>query len=267
MKKLTLTLASVVMLFSGSFGQMRPEAGDIGIGFHVSGLANVAIFNWPQANTGGMVIADPLNILTPGTTIGQLVPQNFLFGRYYLSSNLALRASLGINSTVQNTHSVDSAFGGVITDDSKTTAFSWGIGAGIENHFATSATRLDPYAGAMFQINMVGGIQNEMTSDFSNASDPSLDTQTRVNTNYKGGGAWNFDLIGGFNYFFSDYIAIGAEVTWGFSSMGVGGDYTQESEVTAGGTTTTGSDAGSEKTTSSGFRVGSTSGVNLSIFW
>lgn len=249
--------------------QMKPEAGDMGLGFKVTGLANVSFLNWGTGGLQGAVINDPLGVLPPGTTVGSLIPQNMLFGRYYLSSNLALRAGLGINSMSGNTHEVDSIFvpeAGINTTDTKMSGFSWGLAVGIENHFATSASRLDPYAGAQFTINMLGSIKSESTSEDTYPT-AANNVTTVNNTSWKGGSAWNFDLIGGFNYFFNDYVAIGGEVTWGFMGMGVGGEYTSTTDVTIGGTTTSSTTTGEAKTSNSGFRVGATSGVNFSIFW
>jgi hypothetical protein len=265
MKKITITMIAAFGLFTATQAQMKPEAGSMSLGFHVTGLANVSFGNWSSSGLNGLV-SDPYGILPGNTTLDALVPQNMLFGRYYLSSDLALRVSLGINSMTMNDHEIDSLFTGITTFDSKTSAFSFGLGAGIEKHFATSASRLDPYAGAMLGFASLGSIQNEVQSDYTDPVD-SLSTTSRTNVVYKGGSAFNFDLIGGFNYFFSDNIAIGAEVMWGFGMASVGGEQTFENETNAGGANSTVTDVKNFQTKSSGFRVGATSGVNFSIFW
>lgn len=262
-------MVAALCMVTVSKAQMKPEAGTMGLGFHVNGLANVAFGNWGTTGLSGAVIDDPLGIFAPGTTVDQLVPQNVLFGRYYLSSNMALRVSLGINSLSSKSHSVDSVFipeAGINTTDDNTSAFSFGIGAGIENHFATSASRLDPYVGAEFSIGMLGGINNEMTSD--NVYPTASNNQTVVTTtDWKGGMSYMINLLGGFNYFFSDNVAIGAEVGWGFGGLSMGGTYTQVTDVTVSGVTTTTQTTGEAKVSASGFRVNSTGGVNFSIFW
>lgn len=262
-------MVALFCVINVSKAQMKPEAGDMSLGFKVTGLAGVSFLNWSQTGLGGQVINDPLGILPPGTTVSTLIPQNTLFGRYYLSSDLALRVSLGINSVSESSTSVDSVFipeRGIETIDSKMSGFSWSLGAGIEKHFATSASRLDPYAGAHFNIAMLGNLKMETNTDDSFVTAANNFSVTD-NVVWSGGSAWNFDLIGGFNYFFSDNIAIGAEVSWGYMGMGIGGEYTEDVSVTVGGTTTTTKTIGESKTSASGFRVGSTSGVNFSIFW
>jgi hypothetical protein len=238
MKRVTTAVIAMFCVVTFSNAQMKPEGGEWGLGFHVTGLANVAFGNWSTTGLNGAVINDPLSILPPGTTVGSLVPQNVLFGRYYLSSDLALRMTLGINSLSAKTHTVDSVGTGIETIDDNTSAFSFGIGAGIEKHFATSASRLDPYAGAEFQIGMLGSIKNEMT-DNTEIPSPGTNTLVTSNTTWDGGMSWSFNLLGGFNYFFSDYFAIGAEVSWGIMGMSIGGEYVNDTETTVAGVTTT----------------------------
>ena len=263
MKKLSLTLMALALTATGMFAQTKPEAGSVGLGFRVTGLANVAFGNFMTTGLNGAPINDQLGILPAGTTVSDLVPQEMLFGRYYLSSDLALRAGLGINSLSNKIESTDSIFDAVTVAEQKTSAFSFGVSVGIEKHFASAAGRLDPYAGAQIGFGMLGAIK-QTYSDNTN-SDPA--TSTEISREWDGGSAFNVDLLAGFNYFFSDNFAIGAEMSWGFGSVSTGGDYLETTTATAGGTSVTSEQRGAYKWGVSGFRVGSTAGVNASIFW
>ena len=264
MKKVALAMIAAACAFTTANAQLKPEAGSVGLGFKVSGLANVAFNNWGNTGLDGMVLPDPDgNISLTGFDIGAMVPQQMMFGRYYLSSDLALRVGLGINSMSSKMSAVDSSGAFITTTEDNWSAFSLGIGAGVEKHFASAASRLDPYAGAMINYSMIGGITREMTSNTN--SDPA--TSMTATYDISGGSAFGIDLIGGFNYFFSDNFAVGAEMSWGYGSGSVGGEWNSTEVVTNGGTSATVNRTGEEKWSGGGFRVGSTAGVNASIFW
>ena len=88
-----------------------------------------------------------------------------------------------------------------------------------------------------------------------------------TNNKIAGGSHFGLDLLAGFNFFFTDNFALGGEFSWGFHSTKMGGDYTTETSVTSAGTTVTTKGAGNSTVSSAGLRVGSTAGVNASIFF
>jgi hypothetical protein len=264
MKKVALAMIAAACAFTSANAQLKPEAGSIGLGFKVSGLANVAFNNWSNTGLDGAVLPDPDgNISATGFDVAAMVPQQMMFGRYYLSSDLALRVGLGINSMSAKGSGVDSVGANLMTWEDNWSAFSLGIGAGVEKHFASAASRLDPYAGAMISYSMIGGITRDFTSNIN--TDPAVDVANTYEIS--GGSAFGIDLLAGFNYFFSDNFAVGAEMSWGYGSGSVGGDWNSTEVTTVGGTATTVNRTGNEKWSGGGFRVGSTAGVNASIFW
>lgn len=264
MKRLFLTLTALVLTFGFAQAQLKPEAGSVGLGFRLTGIANVSFSNFMQTGLSGQQLPDPVGLFG-GTSISvnAIAPQEMMFGRYYLSSDLALRVGLGINSASMKSSTVDSVGANILTTDDQTSAFSFGISAGVEKHFASAASKLDPYAGAQINFGSIGKIKNEFHSNLN--TDPAVDNT--VVTELAGGSNFGVGLLAGFNYFFSDNFAIGAELGWGFSSTSVGGDWTQTSTAISGSTTTTSTSIGTAKSSSSGFGVGSTAGVNASIFW
>jgi len=266
MKKIVLAIIAMVCFASISQAQLKPEAGSMGFGFNLTGLANVSFGPFMQTGVSGSALTDPtgLGVLPAGINIvDDLVPQQMFFGRYYIASDLALRVGLGINSTSMKWEATDSAGTAITTQDGSTKAFSFGLGVGVEKHFASAATKVDPYMGAQINFSSLGKIKSDYNS--STNSDPAI--STAMVGEMAGGSAFGVDLIGGFNYFFTDNFAIGAEFSWGFMSASVGGDWSTSSTSTAGGTSTTVNTVGMAKQGWSGFRVGHTSGVTASIFW
>jgi hypothetical protein len=125
---------------------------------------------------------------------------------------------------------------------------------------------LDPYAGAALTVGMIG----KGKSALKDATTTSTNVTT-VDATYeiKGGMAFGVNLILGFNYFFSEKIALGAEASWGFNSSTFGGEYsgTRTTTTTSPATTTSKPTKGIVKSGFSGFSVGSTAGITLSYFF
>jgi opacity protein-like surface antigen len=263
MKKVIFACIVALGLSSAAQAQLKPEAGSVGFGFRINGIANTALTNWSNTHLAGQSLVDPLGLLGAPTAVTDLVPQEMFFGRYYIASDLALRVGLGINSLSAKTSSTDTIIATPTTTDTKTSAFSFGINLGVEKHFASAAEKLDPYAGAQLSFASLGAVKQTAESNTGGTSPFS----STVNNSIAGGSSVGFDLLGGFNYFFTDNFALGAEFSWGYHSVKMGGDYTTESSFTSGGVTTTASGAGNATRSQSGFRVGSTAGVNASIFF
>ena len=258
----------LTLIFLGSVvftqAQLKPQAGSVGLGFRVTGLFNVGLFNFQNTALQGAPFNDPTGGTFAGiNSVDDIVPQQMMFGRYYVTSDIAIRAGLGINSVSTTTNTVDSIAPQIRTTDTKTSAFSWGISAGVEKHFASAASRIDPYAGLQIDFGSIGKLKNE----FKEVDTPDPVTTTEIMTELDGGSTFGINALAGFNYFFTDNFALGGEFSWGFNSMNVGGDWVETTNVTIGGNTTTNERRGSAKTSTSGLRVGSTAGVNASIFF
>lgn len=273
MKKVAIAFVAALAVFSTSQAQLKPEAGSVGLGFRVTGLANVAFSNWMSSGLSGNSIPDPMNLSGDGSADGLTaitIPQEMFFGRYYLSSDLAIRFGLGINSMSTAREMSDSNIIQIGDTEIETSldeakGFSFAISAGIEKHFASAASRLDPYAGAQINFASLGSMTMEGST--TDATDPA--SSTSYSYVIAGGSHFSINLLAGFNYFFSDNFAIGAEMMWGFGSTSTGGDWSFDGSATGGNpsVTTTTTNGGSSTWKRSGFGVGSTAGVNASIFW
>jgi len=271
MKKISIIL--IFAAFSCSvYGQNMPKEGYSGLGFNVTGLADVAFDNFGQTAISGAIVPDPLGILNGGfdLSIDALIPQNILMYKRYYADGLASRFTLGLNSLSAKSFIGDST--GVPTEYSttevKTSGFTFGIGIGLEKHMETESSKVDPYLGVDILFAMLTGIN--YTSDVNVTSENS---ENDVNTEigYPGGIGFGLNLLGGFNYFFADNISIGGEVGLGFNMMSMGGEWTYDATITdtQGQTTTTTeiSSIGEYKNSASGINVNSYGGVNLMIYW
>lgn len=266
MKKLSIIVFFLLSASLTTFSQNMPKEGYTGFVFNVTGISSVAFSNAGQTILSGTELSDPLLIL-PSTFLESMVPQNVLTVKRYYANGLAGRLSLGINSASLKTTSADSSgFDlGFYTTDMSLSAFSAGLGIGVEKHISTTAQKVDPYVGADINLAYLGKINYSSVTDYADTISSYVSDYT---VTYPGGFGFGVNLFAGFNYFFSDNIAIGAEAGIGFNSVSIGGEY--ESEYTYSptpGTPTTTSDNGTIKNSSSGIGVGSTAGVNLSIYW
>ena len=260
-------MITVIGAFQIGNAQLKPEAGAMGLGFRITGIASTMFGNFMETDIRNLDFDDRLGSgLLNGSDVEDLIPQEMFFGRYYIASDLAVRFGLGINSTSQKIADVDSLPGitDIVNTDQQLSAFSFGISAGVEKHFASAAGKIDPYAGAQINLAMLGKIKQDMTIDQTGTVNPNTVQTVRE---WTGGSSFGIDLLAGFNFFFTDNFALGAEMSWGFGSSSIGGDYVEDITVTTPTITTTTQRKGSNKASSSGFRVGSTAGVNASIFW
>lgn len=245
--------------------RIKPAGGDFGLGFKITGLSNINFSEWDNDHFA--------------------IPQ--LLGRYYISDKFALRGRLGLDmKNVSSRYAYrdpeDQPINSIISDtliDTKNTNTSLSFFPGIEYHLASPATKIDPYIGFEAGISYMGATTDIVTTkvkkyDKSNNSQQTLDyfvTNTHVTP---GGIGFGGNLILGFNYFFSDNFALGAEYTLGTVYTAIGGnvkhtttgyinypqntslndpqDYSHEYEMLDYNMST---------------KVRSTGGVNISVFW
>lgn len=261
-------LFTLLCLCTGLFtqAQLKPQGGSVGLGFRVTGLFNVGLFNFQSSGLSGADFNDP----TPNgaffgiETIDEIVPQQMVFGRYYVTSDIAVRLGLGINNISAKTTAVDSLLPNQITTtNTKLSAFSFGLSVGGEKHFASAASRLDPYVGLQFDFGRVGTLKNETSEEVT----PDPIQINEVVTELDGGSSFGVNAIAGFNYFFTDNFALGGEFSWGYNTMSVGGDWVENSTTSNAGNVVESQQSGTAKSSTGGFRVGSTSGINASIFF
>lgn len=244
--------------------QLKPAAGDISLGFQITGLGTIAIQQWNH---------DAFEI-----------PE--LMGRYFVSDRIALRTRLGVqvqNSSAEFSDSyVDLVrFAEVQTIDTaavfSSSVFGFSLTPGAEYHLAADASKLDPYVGAELSFGFKGATSTELDQVLERTS---LDgtrlykEDLNIKTQTDGGIAVGFNLLGGFNYFFSEKVAVGAEYSLGFGYKREGGDVriattgslfpeSNPTQVVSVDETVTFQSFQS----SANLLTGSTVGVNLSIFW
>ncbi len=254
-----------------AFAQNLPKAGYSGLGFSITGLSNVIFSNFGSTAISGAVIQDPLGVLGGyPVTLDNLIPQSTIMYKRYYENGLASRFSIGVNSLSSTTFAGDST--GIVLEyaesEQKISGFSFGLGAGLEKHIETTASKVDPFLGAEVMFAMLSGVKSTTTVDVNSENSTSNYINDVV---YPGGIGFSLNLLGGFNYFFSDNISIGGEVGLGFDMMNSGGEWTSDAEYnyTSGGTTTTtlSSSRGEYHNNTSGFNVNSYGGVNLIVYW
>lgn len=213
-----------------------------------------------------------LSGLVSSVALGSMADGNgneFFIVKNMLKDDLAFRAGFGVTSWSNKWSSVDSVFTAgpsKVERDSSFTRVDLFFAPGLEKHF-TSASRLDPYLGAELKIGLLGKSKTKTKAITSTPDTTGGMVETTVDM--RGGSSIGVNLIAGFNYFFSNRIAIGAEYSWGFNSSSVGGDWsivTMDTPAVTKVTTTT-REIGSDRTTTAGFAVGSTAGITLTWFF
>lgn len=276
MKKIIVILTLAVSAFELN-AQNMPTEGMSGLGFNITGLWDVTIGNYGQTILGGATINDPMGILNDGfpVNVNDLLPQNILMYKRYYDNGLASRFGLGLASISSKTFVGDSTF---IPDEysettEKLSAFSFGINLGLEKHVGSGASKVDPYLGADLMFSMLTGVKFSSETDVTgeDINGDAYSSNSTYDVNYPGGLGVALNLLGGFNYFFSDNISIGGEVGIGFGMVNMGGEWTSDfsySSTTGGTTTTTTSaDRGEYKNTVAGLQVNSYGGVDLIVYW
>ena len=265
MKK-TILLAVLVAFAAVAFAQdtvKKPAKGDWGLGFRLQGLGNLMLGEFDQDVFGN----------------------SQLLARKYMSNKIVIRAALGVgvdNSESRFASSIIDEIGDRTfrTDSSfrqTTSAVSFSIAPGAEYHLASAATRLDPYVGFVIPI----GFQSATTVEIDDELKITDQADGKVQYNrdlatkrdLDGGLSFGFSALAGFNYFFSNNIAIGAEYNLGLVINSIGGNYKEriagsiqnspdETDITNIDNEFTG------RVEDSSTKVSVSSvGINLSIFW
>lgn len=262
-KYFAMTLAGAFMLSSAAMAQddggdmnKKGESGDISIGFNYDLSPNV--------NLGGFLGGGGASSPSPGNQwTNDAFGNAQIFGRYYLSDDLAVRAGLGFSSSSSTSVSKDSTWGNaernfedqdenpVVVDggdsaaadyqESETnvsqTAFS--IAPGIEKHFSTNSN-IDPYVGAEIPIAILGSQSRDSTItkegyqlDATSGDMREVSYEYSDNRENPGGFGIGLNAIVGFNWFVDDKVAIGMEYSLGFMNVSTGGEVTGSRERSA----------------------------------
>lgn len=270
MKKSALVLISSVALVLGAKAQtttddrLKPVQGTWGVGFGITGLGNIISSNWQSTGLQSGQIYDPFNVFSPGTTVGDLAPQEMLFGRYYFTDQLVGRVGFGLNSFSDRLTAEDSTGGGNFeTTESKVGAFSFGLGLGAEYHCSDNSRRIDPYFGGQLNFGMITPIKGKSTTEGTGNFVYTSEQEYR----WGAGSTFSLDFIIGAQIFAAKHWSIGIESNLGWGIMTMGGDYTNTSTITVNNTTTTTETTEFRRTRSSGFRVGNATIIRTAFFF
>lgn len=268
MKTIMVTLAALCIALAGmaqnTLPPLKPVKGNMGYGFTLNGVLTIATSNWQSTGLQNQLLNDPLGVFGPSVTVGQLVPQEMIFGRYYLKDNLALRYALGINSVRSVVAEADSIGGGTFLEESTNTrAFSFGLSAGVEHHFKTNARRLDPYIGGQFNIGLITPIKQTYEAIITGNGSGT----TTAERKWQGGTSYGIDALFGANIFLAEGFAVGVESNLGFGGLNFGGDYSEIITSTSGNTTISTTNDGNQKASTNGFRVGNSTLLRVAVFF
>ncbi|MDF3028880.1 MAG: hypothetical protein K0S23_3187 [Fluviicola sp.] len=218
MKKLSLLLGGMI-LTTAVMAQKPTEGAPMSLEGNVNGLAAFSFGNNQPTNLNGFTSPTVAPIVTPGLRF-----------RYFATENIAVRVSLGFNSskTTNNFYEFEadnSGNSGTFVSKRGTTT----IGIGGEYHFAGTA-KLSPYAGLDINFGM-----GKMTTEGDQT-----DGTTWVATDYaeeseQKAAGFGVGLVFGTDYYFAENFYLGVELGLGFNS------YTMKegsSSVTVAGVTT-----------------------------
>ncbi len=249
MKKLILPVAFLCGVLTVSAQNdnnvYKPVKADWGFAFNLNGLIN---------NIG-------LN------SMSDVNGNQFFLVRNMLEDDLAFRAGFGFTSRSDKWSTVDSVFTSgptLVSWDSSYSRVDLYFAPGLEKHFMNNS-KLDPYIGAELKIGLLGKTKTRSLTVTADTS--AKDITVEIKQEMTGGASLGVNLIAGFNFFFTDRLAIGAEYSWGFSSSRIGGDWSRITTVTDLVAATTTKTQGSDVTSNTGFAVGSTAGITLSYFF
>ena len=201
-----VTIVEETRTSEGSSSPFKPVQDDIGVTFGIRSVSAPLLGS--PGNTGTIVF------------------------KYLITDRLAARAALAFSTngggTSGTTESDTTGIGVLITTTTKSS--SWAINFGLQQSFS-GTEKLDPYIGAdVFFGGTNGSIdtKTEIVSESGVGSALLTDTlstaivgdydQTKVNMV---GNASNIgvNVFAGFNYFFAQKFAIGAEFAWGITSV------------------------------------------------
>src|SRR6185295_8553630 len=179
MKKL-FSLLLLCMITVAAFAQ-KPTASDMAFTFGLNGLSQIGV----SSDFGGM-----------GT----------LLFRYYLSDNMALRARLDLLISSDKFDQTDTS---QVEEHDKTSSHMVTLHLGVQKNMGTDLKRIEPYIAPelVFALGKLNITDNTSITDENNS--------TQIKT--EPGGTMSIGLVlnVGFNYWFTDHLALGAEFGYG----------------------------------------------------
>ncbi|MEY2828366.1 MAG: hypothetical protein RIQ33_224 [Bacteroidota bacterium] len=179
-----------------------------------------------------------INIISPSTNNH---PTGTLLFRHYIKDDMAVR--LGVNyGSLSSKTSQAGYIGDSITSSSSSSNFN--ISLGFQKNFKGTA-KLEPYIGADLFVGMGNSKAKSTIVDAGLGSTATIDTKNGATNSF------GFIPCVGFNYYITNWLAVGAEFGWGFVSNSTAAGTNTTTVVTSTSTTTM--VANSPKSSSSGF--------------
>lgn len=216
MKKLSLLLGGVI-LSTAVMAQKPTEGAPMSLEGNVNGLA---AFSFGQSTPANLNNAAGPNISVAGLRF-----------RYFATENIAVRVSLGFNSTkrtqnfYENPTDLSGGAGTFVSKNGSTT-----IGIGGEYHFK-GTEKLSPYAG--LDINFGMG-KNTTVGEQGNATLGWIGADYSEESERKASG-FGVGLVAGTDYYFAENFYLGVELGLGFNAHTLKEGM---SSITSGGITT-----------------------------
>ncbi|PCJ64972.1 MAG: hypothetical protein COA58_11925 [Bacteroidetes bacterium] len=148
--------------------------------------------------------------------------------RYFLSSDLALRADLNVNSTSSTSNFFENADGTGATGEFIFKQNMYGLGLGVEKHFGGN-TKFSPFVGGSFNFGL-----GSNTTEASNSNGGSYLADTKGESTNK---TSNFGVMAftGADYWINNSFYVGGQINLGFSATTI---KEGDAETTIAGTTT-----------------------------
>lgn len=263
MKRNIIVIMALMMGLQAT-AQLKPEQGDKGFSFQLNGLANLGLQSFESSAIADLGLTSPLPDLRLNT-VNALLPQDLLFARYYLEEDKVLRVAVGAGYLDRTqTTLIDVADYQIM----ELSTFSGSIGIGFEQHYTSLARRIDPYGGLQVNFGYLGAIEGR--KEVRSSSTGTVTTSEQV-FSLPGGWRAQLNFIGGVNFFVTDNLSIGGEFALGPYYTSMNGSWTidQTIRTETGGQSTTNTDAfsGNIEQTELGFRMGGTTGFNVSFFF
>lgn len=189
---------------------------------------------------------------------------SLITGKYYLSSEKAIRFDFGPSISSVKEMEEDSVGASLVGSERTTTNSSLYLAMGLEKHFK-GTKRLDPYIAGQVALGFIG--KTKIDTELKDVS--SIGTETTTIIREEDGG-FAFGLVGtaGFNYFIAKNFAFGAEYSISYNYIKEGGNFseiTQLNPISGGSSSTV--EKGKIQTNSNTFNVDGNARILLSYYF
>ena len=184
-----------------------------------------------KPSEGNIATEAQLNLNTVGSFFPLNLKDNLVLPtlrfRYFLSSDLAIRADLNLRASTVSSNFAENADGSGALGELKNKDNSYGIGLGVEKHFGGNS-RFSPFVGGGFNYAL-----GNLSSETSNSDGFSYEMDRVVTTENKQS-LFGVGAFLGADYWINNSFYLGGQIDYGFSSTNV--KEGTRSSVLAGGT-------------------------------